>query len=256
MIRGPAVGVSIYTASALSASFVPSMFSNTKNLFFVYPRTGVYPFPRTGYSNSQNAHATMVDVRDVKNLSFSGHTLNVAERALLGAAILKKGIEENLAGISFWGKLFGKEANYLIAVGAVQKFSGVPSKKFYYLVSGGENPSSELAECEHKFAELAAKNSGKQLEGVPETVLQEAEEEDGESFTEAHLVAHTVKVRTSWLMTWVLLGIGTTTTILQLGFVMFDYCLLTAIVALLLASRPSPRPLTMPLPSSLVARSL
>lgn len=135
----------------------------------------------------------MVDVRDIKNLAFSGHTLNVAERALLSAAILKKNIDENLVQISFWGKIFGKEASYLVCVGRVQKFSGLPSKKFYYLVSGGDNPSSELAECEHKFTELAAKDAGKQLEGAPETVLLEAEEDDQESYTEAHLLAFTVQ---------------------------------------------------------------
>ena len=41
----------------------------------------------------------MVDVSDVKSLSFSGNTLNVAERALLSAAIMKKGIEENLSQV-------------------------------------------------------------------------------------------------------------------------------------------------------------
>lgn len=136
----------------------------------------------------------MVDVSNVKGLSFSGHTLNVAERALLSAAIMKKGIEENLA-VSFWGKIFGTEANYLVCVGIVQKFSGVPSKKFFYLVSGGENPSSELAEVEAKHAELAAKDEGKPFTGAPDTELREAEEEGQDAYTEAHRLAFTVAVR-------------------------------------------------------------
>ena len=137
----------------------------------------------------------MVDVREVRGLSFSGSTLNVAERALLGAAILKKQIEESLSEVGFWGKIFGAEANYLIAVGVVQKFSGVPSKKFFYIVSGGENPTSELAELEHKFGDLAQKDLGRQLQGVPETPLQEESDEEGqETYTEAHLLALTVAV--------------------------------------------------------------
>eukprot|EP00591_Stephanopyxis_turris_P008770 CAMPEP_0195525750 /NCGR_PEP_ID=MMETSP0794_2-20130614/26351_1 /TAXON_ID=515487 /ORGANISM="Stephanopyxis turris, Strain CCMP 815" /LENGTH=260 /DNA_ID=CAMNT_0040656275 /DNA_START=30 /DNA_END=809 /DNA_ORIENTATION=+ len=134
----------------------------------------------------------MADVRTIKALNFSGHTLNVAERALLKPALLKKRAEENLAETLFWGKIFGQEANYLICVGIVQKFSGVPSKKFYYLVSGGENPSSELAEIEHKFADAAAKDAGKPFTGAPDTVITEAEEEGEESYTEAHRLAHAV----------------------------------------------------------------
>ena len=137
----------------------------------------------------------MVDVSNVKGLSFSGHTLNVAERALLSAAIMKKGIEENLA-VSFWGKIFGTEANYLVCVGIVQKFSGVPSKKFFYLVSGGENPSSELAELEAaRHPELAAKDEGKPFTGAPDTELREAEEEGQDAYTEAHRLAFAVAVR-------------------------------------------------------------
>jgi hypothetical protein len=139
-----------------------------------------------------------MDVRDVKSLAFSGHTLNVAERALLSAAIVKKGLDENLSQVAFWGKLFGKQANYLVVVGNAPKFSGVPSKKFFYLTSGGENPSAQLAECEYKFPELAAKDaaSGRHLEGAPETVLREADEDAGqaEAYTEAHLLAHMVAV--------------------------------------------------------------
>lgn len=135
----------------------------------------------------------MTDVRDVKSLSFSGHTLNVAERALLSAAILKKRVEEGLAEVSFWGKIFGSEASYLIAVGVVQKFSGVPSKKFFYIVSGGENPTSELAELEHKFPGKAARDAGKQLTGVPDAPMGEEEPEEGEeAYIESHLLAFTV----------------------------------------------------------------
>jgi radial spoke head protein 9 len=135
-----------------------------------------------------------MDLSSISSLAFSGHTLNVAERSLLKAAVVKKAIDEGLTFVGFWGKIFGKEANYLICVGNTPKFSGVPNKKFYYMVSGGENPSSELAECEHKFEDLAARGTDKQFEGVPETVLREPEDEDedAEAYTEAHLLAYTV----------------------------------------------------------------
>ena len=91
-----------------------------------------------------------MDPTFISSLAFSGHTLNIAERALLKAALVKKSIDEGLEFIGFWGKIFGKEANYLVCVGNTPKFSGVPTKKFYYIVSGGENPTAELSELSLK----------------------------------------------------------------------------------------------------------
>ena len=68
---------------------------------------------------------------DLNDLGFSGHGLNVEERAALQVSTNKLRLDEGLREVSFWGKLSGEEDDYLVVYGfgASQDF---PHKRFYF----------------------------------------------------------------------------------------------------------------------------
>ena len=72
-----------------------------------------------------------MDPLHLHHLGFSGHTLNVEERAGLEVAINKQRLDEGLREMKFWGKLLGEEDDYLVVYGfgASQDF---PRKRFYF----------------------------------------------------------------------------------------------------------------------------
>ena len=72
-----------------------------------------------------------MDPLHLNHLGFSGHTLNVEERAGLEVAINKQRLDEGLREVLFWGKLFGEEDDYLIVFGFGAS-ADFPRKKFYY----------------------------------------------------------------------------------------------------------------------------
>jgi hypothetical protein len=72
----------------------------------------------------------MVDVRELSRLSFSGHTLSVEERAGLEVAMRQRRLEEGLATVKFFGKVFGAEADYLVCYG-LRADQEHPSKQFF-----------------------------------------------------------------------------------------------------------------------------
>jgi hypothetical protein len=72
-----------------------------------------------------------MDPLDIGALGFSGHTLNVEERAGLEVAIAKKRLEEGLREVGFWGKLFGEEDDYLVVAGFGPS-ADFPRKRFYF----------------------------------------------------------------------------------------------------------------------------
>lgn len=72
----------------------------------------------------------MVDVYSLHNLSFSGFTLSVEERAVLETAMAERRLAEGLERIGFWGKIFAEEADYLVVCGTPLS-AEYPHKKFY-----------------------------------------------------------------------------------------------------------------------------
>jgi hypothetical protein len=65
------------------------------------------------------------------SLGFAGVGLNVPERTKLEVLMAKTRAEEKLSEINFWGKIYGKEADYLICCGTKKAFTSVPVKVFY-----------------------------------------------------------------------------------------------------------------------------
>lgn len=67
----------------------------------------------------------------LKNVSSSGHTLNVKEVSMLNASLAKLQSVEKCGRIFLWGKLFGNNQNYFIAYGVRDADVEFPSKQFY-----------------------------------------------------------------------------------------------------------------------------
>lgn len=64
-------------------------------------------------------------------LAFSGHTLNVEERAGLEVAINRRKIENGLTEAAFWGKITGLEADYIVVAGFGPS-PEYPNKQFFF----------------------------------------------------------------------------------------------------------------------------
>jgi len=133
------------------------------------------------------------------HLSASGNTLNVEERACLQVAMLERKNSEKLSKVLFWGKIFGEEADYLVAYGESQTL-GFPNRKFYYCTS----KDFELKQFpglseDRKVASAALKGPFK---GNPSFPLEEveddgADDEDGvvkDFFREEHRLAYTINM--------------------------------------------------------------
>ena len=72
----------------------------------------------------------MASVTGVSALAFSGNQLSPEEAAGLEVAIAKRRLEEDVEDVRFWGKITGKERDYLVAY-AVIKAEGFPLKRFF-----------------------------------------------------------------------------------------------------------------------------
>ena len=65
------------------------------------------------------------------SLGYAGVGLNIPERTKLEIPMAKTQTEEKLSEISFWGKIYGTEADYLICCGTKKAFTSAPVKTFY-----------------------------------------------------------------------------------------------------------------------------
>jgi hypothetical protein len=72
-----------------------------------------------------------MDPLDLNALGFSGRTLNVEERAGLEVFLAKTKLEEGLQEVAFWGKLFGEDDDYLVAVGFGPS-ADFPRKRWFF----------------------------------------------------------------------------------------------------------------------------
>ena len=73
----------------------------------------------------------MCDLESVDKLADSGFTLSVEEKAGLQVSMLRRQLEENFDTFQFWGKVFGKQNDYLVCFGLLPSFDH-PVKKFFF----------------------------------------------------------------------------------------------------------------------------
>lgn len=71
------------------------------------------------------------------DLSAGGQTLNVAQRLAVTNALTKLKVNEKLPEITFWGKIFGVNNDYLIAVSISTGAGGAIDKRFYFSTDSG-----------------------------------------------------------------------------------------------------------------------
>jgi radial spoke head protein 9 len=137
-----------------------------------------------------------MDLSLIDRMAFSGNTLNPKERAILSVAITKKQSDQSdLSSVQFWGKISGTTDSYLICVGLQEKFSGVPSKKFFYMTSNGKPVLADLSSPTAKQAAAAVKEAQKPFTGNPTEVPEDAEENEDseeEAYSEKHRLAFVV----------------------------------------------------------------
>ena len=113
-----------------------------------------------------------MDIHDLHDLAWCGATLNVQERAVLEAGLVRRRLEEGLESIGFWGRVTGTEADYLVAVGTLPAVgAGYPRKKFYYATTKAPKLTA-LPDVSPEFAAKAGKVGGR-LRGDPAFPLEE-----------------------------------------------------------------------------------
>ena len=78
-------------------------------------------------------------------LAPSGSGLSISERAGLDIAMLQVRQSENLplGSLSFWGRIKGKNDDYLVAVALTPSYP-FPSKKFYYTTTAKSEKMSQM----------------------------------------------------------------------------------------------------------------
>jgi len=135
---------------------------------------------------------------DVISSSFMGMGLNVSQRLATRNALMKVKLNENFDEVTFWGKIMGKQRDYLIACATIT--TETISKSFFFSSDNGLN-YSKLPAVDEWIAERCAKTRG-MFTGTPGQVLkdplkipkegdegdeeeEEAAEEEGEGDEEA-----------------------------------------------------------------------
>jgi radial spoke head protein 9 len=137
-----------------------------------------------------------MELADLHYLSWCGATLNVQERAVLEAGLVRRRLEEGLDSIGFWGRVTGTDADYLVAVGTLPPLgAGYPRKKFYYCTTKAPKLTG-VPDVSAEFAAKAGKITGR-LKGDAALPLEEETDappaEDGApeppKLVEAHRLA-------------------------------------------------------------------
>jgi hypothetical protein len=73
----------------------------------------------------------MVDIDATHLLCDSGFTLSIEEKAALQISMLERKNAEGFNKLYFWGKVMGKDSDYLICYGLLPSYD-FPTKKFYF----------------------------------------------------------------------------------------------------------------------------
>jgi len=108
----------------------------------------------------------------------AGNTLNIHEITGLRSGLTKLKCDEKFTNIYFWGKIFGKEADYYIAYGLRPTEFEFPQKKFYF--AGESFAFAELPLItEGEAEEIINLCQERSIEGKPETPLKPAAEGEG-----------------------------------------------------------------------------
>ena len=134
----------------------------------------------------------MCDLDFADRLNDSGFTLSVEEKAGLQAAMLQRKLEENFSVFQFWGKIFGKQNDYIICFGLTSSYDH-PTKKFYF-TNANKIILQQLPEMSEDDTDRASRVSG-MFEGDPSFPLEGGEAAEGEEaapLSELHRLAATV----------------------------------------------------------------
>ena len=144
-------------------------------------------------------------------LAPSGSGLSISERAGLDIAMLQVRQSENLplGSLSFWGRIKGKNDDYLVAVALTPSYP-FPSKKFYYTTTAKSEKMSQMPDLSEEYAAHAVTLVSKPFAGEPsmpypippkegeeEAVAEPVLDENGEEiqpevFREEHKLAYHV----------------------------------------------------------------
>jgi radial spoke head protein 9 len=144
-------------------------------------------------------------------LAPSGSGLSISERAGLDIAMLQVRQSENLplGSLSFWGRIKGKNDDYLVAVALTPSYP-FPSKKFYYTTTAKSEKMSQMPDLSEEYAAHAVTLVSKPFAGEPsmpypippkegeeEVVAEPVLDENGEEiqpevFREEHKLAYHV----------------------------------------------------------------
>lgn len=106
---------------------------------------------------------------DVINTSFMGLGLNVSQRLATRNSLLKVKLNEKFDDVKFWGKIMGKQRDYLIA--CATSTSDTIKKSFYFSSDNGLN-FSKLPAVDEWVAERCVRTRG-MFTGNPAQVLKD-----------------------------------------------------------------------------------
>lgn len=139
----------------------------------------------------------MCDLENVERLNDSGFTLSVEEKSGLQTAMLRRKLEEKLDTVQFWGKIFGKQNDYLVCFGLLPSYD-FPSKKFFFCNANKIDLQQLPVLSDGEAERLAKVGANGMFEGDPSFIV-EAEvpeaaegEEPPAALTELHRLAATV----------------------------------------------------------------
>ena len=134
----------------------------------------------------------MCDLDFADRLNDSGFTLSVEEKAGLQAAMLQRKLEEKFSVFQFWGKIFGKQNDYIICFGLTSSYDH-PTKKFYF-TNANKIVLQQMPEMSESDTERASRAGG-MFEGDPSFPLEGGDAAEGEEaapLSELHRLAATV----------------------------------------------------------------
>lgn len=141
----------------------------------------------------------MVDIDATHLLCDSGFTLSIEEKAALQISMLERKNAEGFNKLYFWGKVMGKDSDYLICYGLLPSYD-FPTKKFYFCTTK-EFRLQQMPVIDAEQKDKAASQQG-MFEGDPsfkpdgdaeEDAVEDGAEPKAEPFREEHRLAYIVE---------------------------------------------------------------
>eukprot|EP00937_MAST-01D_sp_MAST-1D-sp2_P005048 g5048.t1 len=115
-----------------------------------------------------------MDLEHADRLNDSGFCLSVEEKAGLQIAMLRRKHEESFETFQFWGKVFGKQNDYIVCYGLLPSYD-YPAKKFYFCNANKIELQQMPELSEADAARLAKASPADMFEGDPSFIIEEAE---------------------------------------------------------------------------------